>query len=116
MVEHHDRRRVALAGLDEGDELERLVEGAESAGEERNASLSFMKNSFRVKKYRNVASFGSPSMMSTALCSNGNTMFTPKVFSVPAPSIAACMIPGPAPLMIIHSSSAMARPNSTASW
>ena len=33
-VEEHDRRRLRLAGLEEGEQLEGLVEGAEAAGEQ----------------------------------------------------------------------------------
>ena len=59
-------------------------------------------------------SLGSPAMSGLASCSKGSTMFTPKARSAPAPSMPASMIPGPAPVMTIHSASAMARPKSWA--
>ena len=67
-----------------------------------------MKASLRVKKYRKLMSFGSSAMNWLVEASNGSRMLTPKEFSVPAPSIPADMIPGPAPVMTIQSRSAMA--------
>ncbi len=45
--------------------------------------------------------------------SNGNRMLTPKLFAAPAPSIPASMIPGPAPVMTIQSTSASSRASAT---
>ena len=53
-------------------------------------------------------SLGSSAMNWLAAASNGRRMLTPKEFSVPAPSMPAAMIPGPAPVMTIQSRSAMA--------
>ena len=41
------------------------------------------------------------------MVSNGSRMLTPNAFSAPAPSMPASMIPGPAPVTTIQSSSAM---------
>ncbi len=45
-------------------------------------------------------------MTGLAPCSNGSRMATPMLCWRPAPSIAACMIPGPAPVTTIHPRSA----------
>lgn len=60
----------------------------------------------RVKKYFMVTSLASPAMTSLADCSNGRRMLTPMDRSRPAPSIPACMIPGPAPVTTIQPRSA----------
>src|SRR5207245_1025588 len=67
-------------------------------GKRTNASASFMNISFRVKKYLKLMSLGSEAMNGLGLASNGSTMLTPNELSWPAPSLAALMIPGPAPV------------------
>ena len=69
-----------------------------------------MKINLRVKKYLKVTSFLSSRMMGLALCSQGRRMLTPKLFSGPAPSCPACMIPPPAPVMTMKPASAILRP------
>ena len=58
-------------------------------------------------------SFRSPAIVSLADCSKGSDMFSPKLFSRPAPRCPASMIPPPAPVITIYPSSASLRPNST---
>ena len=64
--------------------------------------------SLRVKKYFMLTYFSSPAMTGLAPCSNGRRIATPMLCSRPAPSIAACMIPGPAPVTMIQPRSASA--------
>ena len=71
-------------------------------GRQTNARLSFTSISLRVKKYFMLTYFSSPAMIGLAPCSNGRRIDTPMLFSRPAPSIPACMMPGPAPVMTIH--------------
>ena len=75
-------------------------------GRQMNARLSFTSISLRVKKYFMLTYFSSPAMIGLAPCSNGSRIDTPMLFSRPAPSMPACMIPGPAPVMTIHPFSA----------
>ncbi len=75
-------------------------------GRQMNARLSFTSISLRVKKYFMLTYFSSPAMIGLAPCSNGSRIDTPMLFSRPAPSIPACMMPGPAPVMTIHPFSA----------
>ena len=77
-------------------------------GRQTNARLSFTSISLRVKKYFIETYFSSPAMTGLAPCSNGSRIATPMLRSRPAPSIAACMIPGPAPVTTIHPRSASA--------
>ncbi len=71
-------------------------------GRHTNARDSFTSISLRVKKYFMLTDFSSPAMTGLAPCSNGNRIDTPIDRSRPAPSIAACMIPGPAPVTTIQ--------------
>ena len=80
------------------------------------ASEFRMKVSLRVKKYLKVMSFLSFEMTGLADCSQGSRMFAPKLFSSPAPSCPACMMPGPAPVMTIQPWAAIFCANSTACW
>ena len=64
-------------------------------GRQMNARLSFTSISLRVKKYFMLTYFSSPAMIGLAPCSNGSRIDTPMLFSRPAPSIPACMMPGP---------------------
>ena len=75
-------------------------------GRQTNARLSFTSISLRVKKYFMLTYFSSPAITGLAPCSNGSRIETPMLRSRPAPSIAACMIPGPAPVTTIHPRSA----------
>jgi hypothetical protein len=56
----------------------------------------------RVKKYFIETNFGSEEMKGLATCSKGSRMFMPKLWSGPAPSSPAAMIPGPAPVTVDH--------------
>jgi hypothetical protein len=76
-------------------------------------SDSFRNVTLRVKKYRKTISFGSLSRNSLVVVSNGSLIPAPKLFSGPAPSTPASMIPGPAPVITIQSRSASARATST---
>ena len=49
-----------------------------------------------------LTNFSSPAITEFAPCSNGSRIETPIEFARPAPSMPACMIPGPAPVMTIH--------------
>ena len=71
-------------------------------GRQTNARLSLTSISLRVKKYFMLTYFSSPAMIGLAPCSNGSRIDTPIACSRPAPSMPACMIPGPAPVMTIH--------------
>ena len=71
-------------------------------GRQMNPPLSLISISLRVKKYFMLTYFSSPAMIGLAACSNGSRIDTPIECSRPAPSIAACMIPGPAPVMTIQ--------------
>src|ERR1017187_7321730 len=75
-----------------------------------------MKVSLRVKNYLNVMSFLSSAMTGLALCSHGRRMLTPKLFSGPAPSWPACMMPGPAPVITMKPAAEIFLPNSAACW
>jgi hypothetical protein len=59
-----------------------------------------------VKKYFMLTYFSSPAITGLAPCSKGSLIDTPMLCARPAPSIAACMIPGPAPVTTIHPRSA----------
>jgi hypothetical protein len=63
--------------------------------------------SFRVKKYF-ISTRRSFAMRSDGSCSNGRRMLTPIACDVPAPSLPAAMIPGPAPVTTIQSCAASA--------
>ena len=71
-------------------------------GRQMKAFDSLMSISFRVKKYFIATYLWSPAMTELASCSHGRRMETPIDCSRPAPSIPAAMIPGPAPVTIIH--------------
>ena len=77
-------------------------------GKQTKARLSFTSISLRVKKYFMLTYFSSPAITGLAPCSNGSRMATPMLRARPAPSIAACMIPGPAPVTTIQPRSASA--------
>jgi hypothetical protein len=83
-------------------------------GNRATALASFTRKSFRVKKYLKVTSLGSSAIHGLASCSNGRRMFSPKLFSPPAPSWAAPMMPAPAPVTTIHPSSVIRLPKSRA--
>ena len=83
-------------------------------GNRATASDSFTNSSLRVKKYFRCISLASPSMIGLACCSNGSRMLTPMLFSRPAPTWPASMMPLAAPVMTMKPASAMRRPNSTA--
>ena len=55
-------------------------------------------------------------MIGLASCSNGKRMLTPMLFSRPAPTWPASMMPLAAPVMTIQPASAMRRLNATACW
>ena len=63
---------------------------------------SFTSMSLRVKKYFIETCLGSSWITSLARVSKGSRMLTPIEASWPAPSMAACMIPGPAPVTTIQ--------------
>lgn len=75
-------------------------------GNSAHASASITKNIFRVKKNRNVMDFGS-SYITTDGLSKGRRMLTPKLFSGPAPSIPAFMMPDAAPVIAMKPASAI---------
>ena len=75
-------------------------------GRHTNPRLSFTSINLRVKKYRMLTYFGSPAITGLAPCSKGSLMDTPIERSRPAPSMPACMIPGPAPVTTIQPRSA----------
>ena len=83
-------------------------------GKSATALASITKNSLRVKKYLNVISLGSSTMTGLADCSKGSRMLTPKLFSAPAPTLPAFMMPSAAPVMTMKSLAASWRANSTA--
>ena len=68
----------------------------------------------RVKKYLKLMSLGSEAIQGFASCSNGKRMLSPKLFSPPAPSCAAPMMPAPAPVTTIQPSSVIRLPKSRA--
>ena len=83
-------------------------------GRHTNARDSLTSISLRVKKYFMLTYFSSPAMTGLAPCSNGSRIDTPMLRSRPAPSIAACMMPGPAPVTTIQPRSARSRAMSVA--
>ena len=83
-------------------------------GRHTKAFDSFTSMSLRVKKYFIETSFPSEAMVGLVCCSKGRRMLTPRLRSRPAPSIAAAMMPGPAPVTTIHPSPASASATSRA--
>ena len=83
-------------------------------GKRAMASECRRKINLRVKKYLKVISFLSCWMIGLAACSQGRRMLAPKLFSGPAPSWPACMMPGPAPVMTMKPAAVILRANSTA--
>ncbi len=75
-----------------------------------------MSISLRVKKYFMLTCFASPAMIELAPDSNGSRIETPIEFSRPAPSMPACMMPGPAPVTVIQPRSASCSARPRAKW
>lgn len=78
------------------------------------AHASFMNVSLRLKKYLKLMTLPSLTITPPPAGSKGSTMLTAKLFSAPAPSMPAVMIPGPPPVITIQPSSAISRPTSRA--
>ncbi|MNP41493.1 hypothetical protein D3C76_1351990 [compost metagenome] len=83
-------------------------------GHSTRASASLTKNSLRMKKKWNGSSLSVPSTVGLACCSKGRVMLNPRLWSLPAPSWAAAMMPPPAPVMTIRSERARVAPSSRA--
>ena len=75
---------------------------------------SLTSMSLRVKKYFIATTWASSETIEFAFSSNGRRIDTPSDILVPAPSAAACMIPGPAPVTTIQPSAASAAATSRA--
>ena len=84
-------------------------------GSETNPLDSLMSMSLRVKKYFIDTTRPVPSSSSLGSSSNGRRMVTPMLLPSPAPSVAAAMMPGPAPVTTIQPTSA-SRPASWRAW
>ncbi len=75
------------------------------------ALVSFRNMSFRVKKKRQSMNRLSLATNSLACCSKGRRMLMPKLLPLPAPSLPAFMMPGPAPVITMNPSLTMRRAN-----
>ncbi len=75
-------------------------------GRQTKACDSLISISLRVKKYFMLTCLSSPAMIELAPLSNGRRIDTPMEWATPAPSMPACMMPGPAPVTVIQPCSA----------
>ena len=107
-VEQHDRRGLGLARLQQREQLERLVEGAEAAGQEHERVGLLHERQLAGEEVAEVdelrvvgEELAGRRPRTAAGCSRRTRSRRP------APSMPASMIPGPAPVMTIQSSSAM---------
>ena len=75
---------------------------------------SFMSISLRVKKYFIATTRSEPASGPSGPSSKGRRIVTPRLCSGPAPSVAAAMMPGPAPVTTIQPLSASRRASSRA--
>ncbi len=83
-------------------------------GRQMNPRDSFISISLRVKKYFIATTCSCSVAIVFAFSSNGRRIETPRDRCGPAPSAAACMIPGPAPVTTIQPSAASAAATSRA--
>ena len=84
-------------------------------GRATNPLDSFTSISLRVKKYFMLTTRSDPASGPTVVSSNGSRIVTPRLRSGPAPSVAAAMMPGPAPVTTIQPASA-SWPASSRAW
>ena len=97
-AEQQDRQRPHLAGLDQRQQLEHLVERAEPAGEHRDRPRAQQEVHLAQREIVELEAEVRGDVSGWAICSCGSTMLRP-IDSAPsscAPRLAASMIDGPA--------------------
>ena len=98
-IHQDERHETALAGLHQSERFEAFVHRAEAAGEKDDGVGVANEDQFareEVFERDELLVFVDDRVGD---CSHGRRMLTPKLFSGPAPSWPACMMPGPAPVM-----------------